>query len=62
MKDIWERLKSPVVVIQLIGTVEVFLIGLSPNITKEVKLVCTFLISVINIIAGLNNPKDRDNF
>lgn len=62
MKEIWERLKSPIVVIQLIGTVEVFLIGLSPNITKEVKLICTFLISVINILAGLNNPTDKDNF
>lgn len=62
MKEILERLKSPVVIIQLIGTVEVFLIGLSPDITKEVKLVCTFLISVINILAGLNNPSDKDNF
>lgn len=62
MKEILERLKSPVVIIQLIGTVEVFLIGLSPDITKEVKLVCTFLISIINILAGLNNPSDRDNF
>lgn len=62
MKEVIERLKSPIVIIQLIGTVEVFLIGLSPNITKEVKLVCTFLISVINILAGLNNPSDKDNF
>ena len=62
MKEILERLKSPVVIIQLIGTVEVFLIGLSPDITKEVKLVCTFLISIINILAGLNNPTDRSNF
>lgn len=62
MKNVIKRLKSPIVIIQLISIIETFLIGMSPNLEDKIKLTCFTLISIINVLAGLNNPTDKDNF
>ncbi len=62
MKNVIKRLKSPVVIIQLISIIETFLIGFNPNLEDKIKLICYSLISIINVLAGLNNPTDKDNF
>lgn len=62
MKKIKERIKSPIVMIQIIGILESFLISLIPILENEWKAVSLLLINMINVLAGLNNPSDKDNF
>ncbi len=62
MKNIIDRLKSPVVILQIISIVETYLITIQPNLTTEFKATATFLTGLINILGGLNNPTDSDNF
>lgn len=62
MKKIKERIKSPIVMIQIIGIFESFLISMIPVLEDEWKAIALLLINMINILAGLNNPSDRENF
>lgn len=62
LKKIKERLKSPIVMIQIIGIFESFFISLIPILEREWKAIALLLINMINILAGLNNPSDKDNF
>jgi len=62
MKEIIERLKSPVVQIQLISILVGVIIFFAPSIEESVKYISTAIIAVINIISGLNNPSDKNNF
>jgi hypothetical protein len=62
MQNILERLKSPVVQIQLISIVVGVVIFFIPNIEQAVQVVSGALIAIINVIAGLNNPTDKVNW
>lgn len=62
MKNVIKRLKSPIVIIQIISIFETFLIGMTPALEDKIKLTCFTLISLINVLAGLNNPTDKGNF
>ena len=62
MKKVKERLKSPIVMIQIIGIFESFLISLIPVLEQEWKAIALLLINMINILAGLNNPSDKEHF
>ncbi|MCQ2737290.1 MAG: hypothetical protein MJ224_01630 [archaeon] len=62
MKDIFNRLKSPIVILQLISILETYMIAMSPDLSGKFKATATMLASVVNILAGLNNPTDKDNF
>lgn len=57
-----ERLKSPVVIIQLISIVVGVLIYFLPQCTDTIKVVSEAIVAVINIFSGLNNPTDKENF
>ena len=57
-----ERLKSPVVIIQLISIVVGVLIYFLPQFSDAIKVVSEAIVAVINIFAGLNNPTDKENF
>ena len=57
-----ERLKSPVVIIQIISIVVGLLIHFLPQCSEEIKVVSGAIVAIINLLAGLNNPTDRDNF
>lgn len=57
-----ERLKSPVVIIQLISIVVGVLIYFLPQCTDAIKVVSEAIVAVINIFAGLNDPTSRDHF
>lgn len=57
-----ERLKSPVVIIQLISIVVGVLIYFLPQCTDTIKVVSEAIVAVINIFAGLNDPTSRDHF
>ncbi len=62
MKELKNRIKSPVVIIQLISIITGLVIFFAPNITEQIQAVTTALVAVINVLAGLNNPTDRENF
>ena len=62
MNEILERLKSPVVIIQLVSIIAGLIVFFSPQSSDAVKAVTTAAISAINILAGLNNPADKENF
>lgn len=60
--NILNRLKSPIVIIQIISIVVGVAIYFAPEIAEQIKIVSTAIVSVINILAGLNNPTDNENF
>lgn len=62
MKSILSRLKSPVVITQIIGTVVGILVFFAPNQTEAIKVVSGALIAILNLFAGLNNPTSKSSF
>ena len=62
MKNILERLKSPVVIAQIIGTIVGVLIFFAPNQTEAIQLVSGALVAIINLFAGLNYPTNKSGF
>jgi uncharacterized membrane protein YozB (DUF420 family) len=62
MKDILERLKSPVVIIQIISIIGALVVAVMPEFDGVVEKIVTSLAVIINVFAGLNNPTDRENF
>lgn len=57
-----ERLKSPVVWIQVISIIVGGIIFFIPSIEEQVRVVAGIIIALINVFAGLNDPTDRENF
>lgn len=57
-----ERLKSPVVIIQLVSLLAGGVLFFAPELSEEIKVVAGIVIGAIQIVAGLNNPTDRENF
>jgi Kef-type K+ transport system membrane component KefB len=62
MKEILARLKSPVVIVQIIGTIVGVLIFFAPNQTEAIQVVSGALVAILNLFAGLNNPADKGSF
>lgn len=62
MQEILTRLKSPVVLIQLISILAGVIVFFAPNTAETVKYIVGAVVAVINIFAGLNNPTDKINF
>jgi len=62
MKNILERLKSPVVIGQLVSIIGGVIVVLNPSISFEVKTIVAAVVAAMNIFAGLNNPTDTASF
>lgn len=62
LNEIKERIKSPVVIIQLISIIVGVIVYFAPQFSEQIKVVSTALVSAINLFAGLNNPSDKSNF
>ena len=62
MKKVLERLKSPVVIIQLITIVGAAVVLLLPETDSFVDTVVVAISAIVNAFAGLNNPSDSDHF
>lgn len=62
LAEIKERLKSPVVIGQIISIVVGIIIYFAPQVAEPVKVVSEGVLAVINIFAGLNNPTNREGF
>lgn len=60
--DIRNRLKSPVVVVQILIIVLNVAVAFNPTIEASVKIVVTAINAVYSVFAGLNNPSDREGF
>jgi hypothetical protein len=62
MNKIKERLKSPVVWVQIISIIVGVIVYFAPSFSEQIKVVSTAIVSMINIFAGLNNPENKDEF
>lgn len=62
MKEIINRLKSPVVIIQLISIIGTIVVLLVPNMNETVEKIVASITAIINVLAGLNNPADKNNW
>lgn len=62
MKKVVERLKSPVVIAQIITIIGSLVVAIMPEISEPVDKIVYALTIIVNVFAGLNNPADRNNF
>ena len=62
MKNILERLKSPVVIIQLITILGTIAVLVLPGYSEEFKEIVGSLAVIVNVFAGLNNPTTPNSF
>ena len=60
--EIKERLKSPVVILQLISIIATFVVTIIPEKVELINNIVYTLTAIINVFAGLNNPSDKSNF
>jgi len=62
MKNILNRLKSPVVIAQLITILGSLVVTVMPEFQGVVDKIVYSLTVIVNVFAGLNNPTDQSNF
>ena len=62
LKKILGRLKSPVVIVQLLTIIGTIIVLLIPELSETVKVWVGAISAVINIFAGLNNPTSKTTF
>lgn len=62
MKDFLNRLKSPVVIAQILSIISTLIVAIYPDFNDVVQKIVYSLTIIINCIAGVNNPTDRDHF
>jgi len=62
MKNILSRLKSPVVIVQFLTIIGTAVILFVPGYDEQVRQIAGALAVIVNVVAGLNNPTDRENF
>ena len=62
MKDFLNRLKSPVVIAQIVSIIGSLIVAIYPEFNTTVEKIVYSLTIIINVFAGLNNPTDKSNF
>ena len=62
MKEIMNRLKSPVVIIQLVSIIASLIVTVVPELQGTIDKIVYSITVIINCIAGINNPTDRQHF
>ena len=62
MKEIIKRLKSPVVIVQLVSIVASLIVTLVPEFQGTMDKIVYSITVIINVFAGVNNPTDQNNF
>lgn len=62
MKEIFKRLKSPVVIAQLVSIVASLIVTLVPEFQGTMDKIVYSITVIINVFAGVNNPTDQNNF
>ena len=62
MKDFLNRLKSPVVIIQIISIIATIVVATHPELNDTVEKIVYSLTVIINCFSGLNNPTNKSGF
>lgn len=62
MKEILKRLKSPVVIAQLVSIIASLIVTLVPEFQGTMDKIVYSITVIINVFAGVNNPTDKCNF
>lgn len=62
MKEITNRLKSPVVIAQIVSIIATLIVTIMPDKQEAIDKIVYSLTIIINVFAGLNNPTDKSNF
>lgn len=62
MQEIKNRLKSPVVILQIISIIATLVVTILPEKQEIINALVYAITAVINVFAGLNNPTDSNNF
>ena len=60
--EILKRLKSPVVIAQLVSIVASLIVTLVPEFQGTMDKIVYSITVIINVFAGVNNPTDQNNF
>ena len=56
------RLKSPVIWIQVIGTIVGVIVFFMPNQAQAIQVVDGAVVAIINLLSGLNDPTNPNGF
>ena len=62
MKEITNRLKSPVVMAQIVSIIATLIVTIMPDKQDVVEKIVYSLTIIINVFAGVNNPTNRNGF
>ena len=62
MKEIINRLKSPVVIAQIVSIMATLIITIMPDKQDVVDKIVYSLTIIINVFAGVNNPTNKEGF
>jgi hypothetical protein len=62
MQTILARLKSPVVILQILATIVGVVIFFLPNQAQTIQVIDGAVIAIINLLSGLNNPTNPSGF
>lgn len=60
--NVLKRLKSPVVIVQLLTIIGTIIVLLLPELSETVKIWVGAVSAIINVFAGLNNPTSKSSF
>ncbi len=62
MKEIMNRLKSPVVIAQIVSIIATLIVTIMPDKQEMVEKIVYSLTIIINVFAGVNDPTNRNGF
>lgn len=62
MKEIMNRLKSPVVIAQIVSIIATLIVTIMPDKQDVVEKIVYSLTIIINVFAGVNNPTNKEGF
>lgn len=62
MKEIIKRLKSPVVIAQIVSIIASLIVTVVPEFEGTMDKIVYSISVIINVFAGVNNPTDKSNF
>ena len=62
MKDIINRLKSPVVIAQIVSIIATIVVAIHPELNDTVEKIVYSITVLINLFSGVNNPTNKTGF
>ena len=62
MKEIINRLKSPVVIAQIVSIIATIVVAIHPELNDTVEKIVYSITVLINLFSGVNNPTNKEGF